>query len=95
MLNCNFSLTVNFLKIDSLLFHFEQFINFRILNLHERLSWKEINKNEADMYFGMLPQQAVKENVEIISGPPIISTKLLLFLDVDHNFHELQIEGSV
>jgi hypothetical protein len=74
VLESHFSLTVNFLKIDSLYFHFEQFINFNILNLYKWLSWKEINMNQAGMYFAMLPQQAVKENVEIISGPAIINT---------------------
>jgi hypothetical protein len=29
--------------------------------------------NQADMYFAMLLQHAVKRNVEVISGPAIIS----------------------
>jgi hypothetical protein len=65
---------VNYLKIDSLYFHFVQFINFHILHLYKWHSWKVINMNQADMYFVMLPQQAVKENTEIISGSAIIST---------------------
>jgi hypothetical protein len=74
VLKSHFSLTGNFLKIERVYFHFEQFINFHILNICTRLSWKEINMNQADMYFAMLSQHTVKENVEVISGPAIIST---------------------